>query len=378
MPKILPSDFTETEIYRRHRADCKNPQRCQCPLWMYGYIHGQRVRESLKTTRFDVAVDRQRRREGHAPAPVAPPPPEPPAEPEPSNCSIEQGVQKFLDWGQVNGVTEMTLKHYRYDFRHFTQFCAAHKVRSPRAVTKSVAADFVLTLSKYSGTTRVTRFNLLRTLFRYWRESDWMGADPLPSRGPRPPRHGAHRPLDQREQRLILAASQTPEEKALIWLLVATGLRGVDVRRLRWPNLDLKQRMLRITPQKTRESSGQEVIIPALPPELIAALHALPRSIDSDLVLPQFASSRRHYMRVLSRLLARAQVQATGHDLRCTFAVERLHEGATLYDVSLLLGHASVVTTQRYYAKWENKQALTERLSGVMEKGRFGHFEKAG
>lgn len=71
MPKIIPPDHTGTEIYRRHRPYCRNHNHCDCPIWIYGYVVGVRVQESLKTRRMDIAVERQRRREKY-PNPRAP------------------------------------------------------------------------------------------------------------------------------------------------------------------------------------------------------------------------------------------------------------------------------------------------------------------
>jgi site-specific recombinase XerD len=40
------------------------------------------------------------------------------------------------------------------------------------------------------------------------------------------------------------------------------------------------------------------------------------------------------------------------HRLRATFAVDLLTKGVPLEHVSKLLGHKSVITTERHYAKW--------------------------
>jgi site-specific recombinase XerD len=40
------------------------------------------------------------------------------------------------------------------------------------------------------------------------------------------------------------------------------------------------------------------------------------------------------------------------HRLRDTFAVDLLQKGVPLEEVSKLLGHESIKTTERHYAKW--------------------------
>ena len=49
------------------------------------------------------------------------------------------------------------------------------------------------------------------------------------------------------------------------------------------------------------------------------------------------------------------------HRLRDTFAVELLLADVSIEDVSVLLGHSSVQTTERYYAPWD---PLLEELYG--------------
>ena len=38
------------------------------------------------------------------------------------------------------------------------------------------------------------------------------------------------------------------------------------------------------------------------------------------------------------------------HDLRRTFGYNLIKQGKPIYEVSKLLGHSSVITTERYYA----------------------------
>lgn len=366
MPKLIDATCTETEIYRRHRSDCKKHDRCDCPWWIYGYVKGERIRESLKTTRADIAVDRQRRREGRATATPEPLP----------DSTVAEAIEKFLEWSTVsNSLAKSTGVQYVHDLKAFASFCAGRGIKSIREVTKEVISGFVVSLSKYAATTRVVRFAQLRALFGYLHDNELVAKNPLPRRGPRRPKHGAHRPLDRSEQKKILAACNV-EERALMLVLLTTGLRGVDVRALKWSNLDFKKRMLCITPQKTSESSGVEVMIPSLPVELFDALRALPRPIDSEAVFPKWENNRQMFLRVIAGIMARAGVDATAHDCRCTFSVERLEEGAMLYDVSLLLGHSSVATTQRYYAKWENRHALALRLGAIMDRAQFSHLQR--
>lgn len=51
------------------------------------------------------------------------------------------------------------------------------------------------------------------------------------------------------------------------------------------------------------------------------------------------------------------------HRLRDTFAVDLLQKGVPLEDVSKLLGHTSISTTEKSYAKWvKGRQDRLDRL----------------
>jgi integrase/recombinase XerD len=52
------------------------------------------------------------------------------------------------------------------------------------------------------------------------------------------------------------------------------------------------------------------------------------------------------------------------HRLRATFAVDLLTKGVALEHVSKLLGHKSVTTTERHYARWV--KGRQDRLDAVV------------
>jgi integrase/recombinase XerD len=66
------------------------------------------------------------------------------------------------------------------------------------------------------------------------------------------------------------------------------------------------------------------------------------------------------------RQVFRAAKQPDGHphQLRDTFAVNLLQRGVPLEDVSKLLGHESIKTTEKFYAKWV--KARQDRLDDLV------------
>ena len=67
-----------------------------------------------------------------------------------------------------------------------------------------------------------------------------------------------------------------------------------------------------------------------------------------------------HQLRyIFSKIFKRSGIKATPHQLRHSFASHLLHEGARISDVSELMGHSSMVSTQ-IYTQLENSKKLNE------------------
>ena len=66
-------------------------------------------------------------------------------------------------------------------------------------------------------------------------------------------------------------------------------------------------------------------------------------------------SATKNWAKYLARLFDDANITSghmRSHRLRDTFAVDLLEKGVPLEEVSKLLGHESIKTTERSYAKW--------------------------
>jgi site-specific recombinase XerD len=80
-----------------------------------------------------------------------------------------------------------------------------------------------------------------------------------------------------------------------------------------------------------------------------------------------------HYDKIYRKVFQHAGIETNGqlsHRFRHTFAVELLEAGVDIRKVSKALGHSSVTTTERYYAKWNKAQQdlLDDDLTGAWGK----------
>ena len=145
-------------------------------------------------------------------------------------------------------------------------------------------------------------------------------------------------------------------DRAMLELMYATGLRVSELVSLPAAGLNLRQGVVRVTGKGSKER---------LVPLGEEAQHWLQQYLDS--ARPQFAGkqprlplflgtrgealSRQQFWTTLKKLAAVAGVDpalVSPHGLRHSFATHLLNHGADLRALQMLLGHASLSTTQIY------------------------------
>jgi len=155
-------------------------------------------------------------------------------------------------------------------------------------------------------------------------------------------------------------------EKAKFATLLLTGLREEELYFLCWPDIDLKEGAVRVTPKPEEGFSPkdyEERIIP-IPPDLVQVLNALPQT--SRWVFPNKKGNRmNHLLRDLKGIAEAAKVpNATLHKFRHTYATRLLESGADIVTVQKLMGHSDIETTRQYLDPDESlKRKAVNRLS---------------
>ena len=154
---------------------------------------------------------------------------------------------------------------------------------------------------------------------------------------------------------------QSPAQ-ALMLLMRWSGLAIGDAVTL--PRSDLRECGELVLP---RAKSGELVPV-LLPAPVIAAIEGLPERYGPHYFWT--GTSLRETCTKYWRQRLRGIAIAAGvknfhpHRLRDTLAVELLRSGVAMHDVSTLVGHSSVRTTERHYADWNT--AKRNRLARIV------------
>jgi integrase len=129
-------------------------------------------------------------------------------------------------------------------------------------------------------------------------------------------------------------------------MLLLTGARKREVLDARWCDIDAPRSFWRIPKTK----SGHERHVP-LSTAALSLLATIPRRDDCDYIFASPKTLRPFVSIFISWHTARTAAglgDVRIHDLRHSFASFLVNAGCSLYEVQKILGHASVVMTQRY------------------------------
>lgn len=197
------------------------------------------------------------------------------------------------------------------------------------------------------------------------------------------------RPLSAEAARAILSATRGQVDHALYAVALGTGLRLGELLGLRWADIDMEARQLRVRhqmqhgkPSPLKQTGHRRSI--SLSPWLMSVLqdHAALLKVgrqaagqkwrECGLVFPtEHGTPQRAANTWLAwqRLQQRLGMEPTKfHNLRHTAASLALQAGVPLWKVSRILGHKNVAVTFRVYSHLspEGQEDIAERMEGIL------------
>jgi integrase len=248
-------------------------------------------------------------------------------------------IEQHLDWLNASGASPNTTRAYRADLEGLLHDWEKDPVDEGFEL---IAARY---LTKFSHVVapRTTR----RRLATFRSFASYHGVDhPLHRyRAPTPAPLEAHPlPDGMNDVRRLLAATERPQERALIALCGLLGLRvseATDVLLADFKNDGTDEwLMVRGKGRKERKVPVDQSVQPHLRTQRTLAA----RLYDGHL----FAFGERQARKIITRVGARAGVKVASHDLRSTFATTVYSNTKDLRVTQDLLGHANPATTVGY------------------------------
>ena len=277
--------------------------------------------------------------------------------------TIREACSIFLtEEARIRNLPQGTIQGYETVLRSLSRWAAEKGLSALEDLDENAVRAWVANWTCRPSTAR-KRLTQLKALFRFTHDR---GCDTrLLLATLRPPRNEARPtlPLEVAEVRALLAASnQQPKEHALILLMRYSGLAIGDA-------VTLKRASIADTELTLRRAKSGELVTVDLPDAVVSAMASIPApSPDyfwwSGRGKP--VTSAKYWRSRLGIVADRAGVAGfRPHRLRATFAVSLLAQGVAIEDVSALLGHSSIQTTERYYAPWNARRR--ERLKRIVQ-----------
>ena len=276
--------------------------------------------------------------------------------------TIAEACSTFLDEElRFRNRAQGTIQGYETVFRSLSHWADANGLSVLEDLDESAIRTWMKGWTCRPTTTR-QRLTQMKKFFGFAVERGWAPRSPMAAL--RPPRGDASptMPLTVPEMRALLAASeQRPKERGLILLMRYSGLAIGDA-------VTLSREAVVGTELTLRRAKTGELVMVDLPHMVVRAI--LPIRGPS----PDFfwwsghgrpVTRAKFWRSRLGDVAARAGVSGFHpHRLRDTFAVSLLTAGVSIEDVSSLLGHSSIQTTERHYAPWDRRRR--DRLTRVV------------
>jgi integrase/recombinase XerD len=272
-------------------------------------------------------------------------------------------IEAFLDatWAEA-GLSRSTLASYRRDLEGLARWRNGAGGGLPTA-DRGALFDYLAwrTRDGYSPRSNARLLSALRAFFAHALRLGLRADDPTALLEPPKLPRSLPKALAESQVEALLAAPDiaTPaglRDRAMLELMYAAGLRVSELVNLPATAVNLRQGVLRVSGK-----GGKERLVP-LGEE---AQHWLQRYLDEArpqlagkrALAPLFvnasgaAPTRQQFWQLVKRLAGVAGIdpgKISPHGLRHSFATHLLNHGADLRALQMLLGHASLSTTQIY------------------------------
>jgi integrase/recombinase XerD len=280
--------------------------------------------------------------------------------------AFEKDLQRYLVYLEMErGLSLNTLASYKQELEKWWNFLVGKKLNH-LGISEEEALDFIKGESE-KGQAQSSQSHLISVLRSFYHylvaegkiDGNPITAIPFPRKWKLLPKYMT---VDQVSQLLELPDTASPfgqRDKAVLELMYATGLRISEVAGLKMENLYMDENFVRVMGKGSKErivpfgKKAEQALHRYLEDGRPALLKNARAAGSSNVVFLNRSGqrlSRQGLWKIIKGYGKRLGVSAilTPHTLRHSFATHLVEKGADLRSVQMMLGHASISTTEIY------------------------------
>jgi integrase/recombinase XerD len=287
--------------------------------------------------------------------------------------SLETAKEQFLDAKIAQLCTERTVGQYRWVLQRFSSWAAGRGIHDVEEITPQLVREFLTLLirrrrasSYIHGHARV-----IRTFFRFLEAEGLVESNPMARVAmPRVERKILPTFTKDEVQRL-LAACSNKRERAIVLVLIDTGVRASELVHLTLADVDLDAGRIVV-----RQGKGRRDRLVFVRPQTGCAIndylaqraHVEPGALLFPSVKTGKPLKPNGLLLLCRRLGRRAEVEnCHPHKFRRTFATWSLRAGMDIHALQRLMGHADLDVLLHYLDLGEADLAEAHRLYGPVD-----------
>lgn len=261
--------------------------------------------------------------------------------------------QQFTQHLKDSGKAYATIIAYSKDIEQLVEFVGKKGKSQVVEVVSDDIDEFkeLLKKQRYTGKSISRKINSIKSFFRYLVNEDLLESNPAevivhPKYEQTPPRV-----LTKLEYRALRDACRGDARmRAIVELLLQTGMRISELAALQLSDLDFDHNVIHIMAQNSR-SARKVPMNQAAAGALEEYMRIRPRAREKTVFLTKTCRPFlvRNIRTAIDRYFRLAGIKgAKVNDLRHTFIVEQLKAGTPLVYISQLVGHKRITTTEKY------------------------------
>ncbi len=255
----------------------------------------------------------------------------------------------FILSRQAMNCTPATLEFYRYTAGVFLVWCEKQGVTTVDQIKARHVRQYIAEMASggKKDNTCHDHARAIRTLLRFLLKERYI-EESVEFAMPKVAKERL--PVLTVEQLQIIVRACNVRDKAIILLMVDSGLRRNETVFLSWGDVEIASGLLRVRLGKGKKDRSS-VIGAITRRALLAYRRTLANSVDIAPLFQTQAGCRftsDGFIQIFHRLTNRTKIYVSPHCLRRTFVIMSLRNGMDVLHIQALLGHVSLDMVERY------------------------------